>query len=227
MYINILLLLNLHLTKTKSTVNLIKLHSRYRHFMKTSKTDRRIIRSKTLLKNALRELMGRKGFKYITVKEISDISTINRATFYKHYFDVDALLVAVFQEDFHRLLDDHTTGMKVVNKEFISQTILAVSDFLLPMRHAYFDSHHTFMALAQKTIQEMLFDRFISDMEVNRKKQDTLLNIRLKAAMTSCAIHVAVGQWIELSIEKKLERKEVPVEALLEKVLGPITGLIK
>ncbi len=90
-------------------------------------TDRRIIRTKTLLKNALRELMTRKRFKDITIQELSKLSTVNRATFYKHYIDKHALLEDLFQEDLHSLLEERTREMKEINKKFLRQIIIAVS----------------------------------------------------------------------------------------------------
>ncbi len=58
-----------------------------------SKLDPRVIRTRQLLRNALIALITEKGFESITVKEITDRATLNKATFYLHYRDKEDLLV--------------------------------------------------------------------------------------------------------------------------------------
>ena len=55
--------------------------------MAAQKEDRRIRRTKRLLRQALAEIMNEKEFKDITVKEITDRADLNRGTFYFHYPD--------------------------------------------------------------------------------------------------------------------------------------------
>ncbi len=59
------------------------------------KTDRRIRRTKHLLLQALTKLMQEKSIKDITVKELCEISDINRGTFYLHYKDIYDMLEKV------------------------------------------------------------------------------------------------------------------------------------
>jgi len=49
--------------------------------------NRRINRTKTAIYSALVDLIGEKGFKAVTVSDISERADINRGTFYKHYRD--------------------------------------------------------------------------------------------------------------------------------------------
>ncbi len=51
------------------------------------KTDMRVIRTRTLLKNALLELLTENNLDKITVMDICEKSMIHRATFYKHFED--------------------------------------------------------------------------------------------------------------------------------------------
>lgn len=50
--------------------------------------DRRIRRTKRLLKDALAQLMTEKELRKITVQELADRADVHRATFYSHYHDV-------------------------------------------------------------------------------------------------------------------------------------------
>jgi AcrR family transcriptional regulator len=63
-----------------------------------SKTDPRVIRTRALLHNALMELVVERGYEAITIQDITDRATLNRATFYLHYRDKNDLLLDVFDE---------------------------------------------------------------------------------------------------------------------------------
>lgn len=59
---------------------------------KQAKTDPRVLRTRALLMDALMELIPEKGYEAITVKDIAERATLNRATFYLHYRNKDDLL---------------------------------------------------------------------------------------------------------------------------------------
>ena len=61
-------------------------------------TDRRVRKTKKLLRQGLVELMAQKSIQNITVKELCAVCDINRGTFYLHYTDVFALLAAIEAE---------------------------------------------------------------------------------------------------------------------------------
>lgn len=56
--------------------------------MDTKKPDRRTVRTRRALSEALAELLMTKELHRITVQEIADKADVNRVTFYKHYQDV-------------------------------------------------------------------------------------------------------------------------------------------
>ena len=71
-------------------------------------TDRRVRKTKALLRHCLAELMKTKKINEITVKELTDMSDLNRGTFYLHYRDVYDLLEQTekeLMEDFNRALE--------------------------------------------------------------------------------------------------------------------------
>ena len=59
------------------------------------KTDRRVRKTKTQLRNGLAMLMKEKSVGEITVKELVDQVDINRSTFYLHYPDISGLLYEI------------------------------------------------------------------------------------------------------------------------------------
>ena len=57
--------------------------------------DPRIRRTRQLLQGALQSLLLTRSFEEISVQEIAEAATVNRATFYDHYTDKFALLDAL------------------------------------------------------------------------------------------------------------------------------------
>src|SRR5271167_1243047 len=68
-------------------------------------TDPRILRSRRMLMDALVSLLIKKEFEDISVQEIADEATLNRATFYLHYPDKNALLQAMTGARFRDLIE--------------------------------------------------------------------------------------------------------------------------
>src|ERR1700676_5190382 len=67
-------------------------------------TDPRILRSRRMLMEALVKLLSQKEFEDISIQEIADEATLNRATFYLHYPDKNALLQAMTAVRFRDLI---------------------------------------------------------------------------------------------------------------------------
>jgi AcrR family transcriptional regulator len=61
-------------------------------------TDRRVRRTKELLRSALQALILEKGYERITVQDILDRADVGRSTFYAHYRDKDDLLLSGFED---------------------------------------------------------------------------------------------------------------------------------
>ena len=66
--------------------------------------DPRILRSRRMLMEALVRLLTQKEFDDISIQEIADEATLNRATFYLHYPDKNALLQAMTDARFRDLI---------------------------------------------------------------------------------------------------------------------------
>lgn len=76
--------------------------------MIAEKQDRRVKRTKALMRDALMELMDEKPFSEITAKDITAKADLNRATFYLHYNNVFGVLDELENqvvEDFAKMLE--------------------------------------------------------------------------------------------------------------------------
>ena len=91
--------------------------------------DPRILRSRRMLMEALATLLTRKELSDISIQEIADEATLNRATFYLHYPDKNALLQAMTAARFRDLIARR--GLSFSNCDGALRAIaLGVCDYL-------------------------------------------------------------------------------------------------
>src|SRR6516225_4545178 len=96
---------------------------------KAETTDPRILRSRRMLMEALAKLLTQKEFDDISIQEIADEATLNRATFYLHYTDKNALLQAMTDARFRDLIARR--GLSFTNcDEALRAIALGVCDYL-------------------------------------------------------------------------------------------------
>jgi AcrR family transcriptional regulator len=63
-----------------------------------AREDRRVRRTRRLLRGALLALVAEKGYDRVTVQDVLDRADVGRATFYAHFRDKDDLLISGFDE---------------------------------------------------------------------------------------------------------------------------------
>jgi AcrR family transcriptional regulator len=60
--------------------------------------DRRVNRTRRLLKEALTDLILEKGYERVTVRDVLDRADVGRSTFYAHFVDKDDLLMTILAD---------------------------------------------------------------------------------------------------------------------------------
>ena len=66
--------------------------------MNETRPDRRVARTRKALKEALTDLILEKGYEAVTVQDVIDRADVGRSTFYAHFIDKDALLMAILAD---------------------------------------------------------------------------------------------------------------------------------
>jgi AcrR family transcriptional regulator len=98
--------------------------------------------------------MQNKSFDDISVQDITETATVNRATFYDHYTDKYALLDAMVAGGFHKLLDDRKVGFDGTCATAAAPIVRAACDYLV-------EFHSSQDACKKQTAFEPLIDAAI------------------------------------------------------------------
>ena len=123
--------------------------------------DRRVRKTRAVLKQSLIALMKEKSINHITVKELCEKSDINRGTFYLHYRDVFDLFEQVEMEFFNNLkevLDESKkdiVSLKDTHLEPMFRFILDNNAFFLVMLSEHGDLSVT------RQLFKYIYDRVI------------------------------------------------------------------
>lgn len=102
--------------------------------MEENKEDRRVRRTRRLLKQGLAELMQEKEFKNITVKDITDRMDLNRGTFYLHYRDTYDLLEKMENEVLEELQSLIDTYVEPGTPQSLHSVLNPVMDYIVENR---------------------------------------------------------------------------------------------
>jgi AcrR family transcriptional regulator len=158
--------------------------------------DPRIRRTRQLLQGALTTLMQTKGFDEISVQDITDAATVNRATFYDHYTDKFSLLEATVGSGFHMLLHQRNILFDGTCPSAAGAVILAACDYLTQT--------HAGSACPRQSAFEPLIDaamttairRVIENgMSRSHSESNSAVSPEMAAMAASWAIYGAVKQW--------------------------------
>lgn len=157
--------------------------------------DPRIRRTRQLLQDALHNLMQSKAFDEISVQDISEAATVNRATFYDHYTDKYSLLDATIAGGFHRLLHQRNVRFDGTCPSAASAVILATCDYLTQTHSnpAVCNRQSAFEPLVDAALTKAI--RLVLEKGIPVSDQTPLPSAGMIASAASWAIYGAVKQW--------------------------------
>ncbi|MGH2627707.1 MAG: TetR/AcrR family transcriptional regulator [Anaerolineales bacterium] len=162
----------------------------------TNKLDPRVRRTRQLLLRALQDLMAEKPFQSITVGDIAERATVNRATFYAHFDDKYALLEFSVREMFRERLRRELPEIHPFGPRGLETLIQAVCDFVAEMGGHCPPPHGQYEPLMEKQIKAEVSE-ILRLWLAERKPRRTLRGASpdLAAVVASWAIYGAAVQW--------------------------------
>ena len=158
------------------------------------KLDPRVRRTRGLLQDALRKLLEQKEFDRISVQDISEAATLNRATFYAHYADKFALLGEMTRVNFLKLLEQRNVLFDGTCATAFHPIILAVCDYLIELQKSHSFNQHQFDPFVEATIIDQI--RIVLLDGYQRHPAELTVPAEMITATASWAIYGAVKQWV-------------------------------
>ena len=159
------------------------------------RVDPRVKRTRELIVRAFNELVAEKGHTGLTVQEIPERATINRATFYAHFNDqyelFDHVISEAFREELRRRLPD-SSGL---SKENLKALILAACDYLAGLNTACSRTDQQFKPLIEARVQSELCKLLLGWIEASPATESRSANAGIMASVVSWAIFGAGLQW--------------------------------
>lgn len=138
--------------------------------------DKRLIKTKEVLKTALGELMLEKDISKITIKELTQKSGINRGTFYLHYKDIDELLYEVENDLISNFINIEVPNVPLDTYSIILYRLMKMLEYVKKEKLLFrvLTSHHGDIVFLQK-IRQTLLDEFMSPfIATNEYNEDSL-----------------------------------------------------
>jgi len=120
------------------------------------RVDPRVNRTRKLLEQAFLELMSEKGFQDITIQDITERATVNRATFYAHFEDKYDLLDSFIRRQFHEVLAEKVPLAPGHTIERLRQIIVTVMEYLTQIHRQCVRPDHQVEPMFESAVQEEL-----------------------------------------------------------------------
>ena len=159
--------------------------------------DPRTRRTRQLLMQAFADLLAEKSFESLTVQEITERATVNRATFYAHFEDKYVLLDAAFADSFQQTIQRKLppgSGFIPMNLRLL---IEGVCEYLEQMQaHCARSIGTQFDSLVERQVKKQLDEILLSWLAKPAGGQfDGQTQAELQATVTSWAIYGAALHW--------------------------------
>jgi AcrR family transcriptional regulator len=187
--------------------------------------DPRIKRTRQLLQDGLRRLLRRRPLDEILVQEITEESTVNRATFYDHYGDKFDLFNAMIAADFRKLLDQRNVHFDGTCSSGLAAIVYAVSDYLQQLHREQVQCTRPASTgpLVDAAVTLAVRDVLLEGLK--NERSSPLLPCEVVASMVSGAIYWAVKEWMHRT---NWQADEVAMQAVVQQsqqLIGRCTGL--
>ncbi|MGC5772707.1 TetR/AcrR family transcriptional regulator [Paenibacillus pabuli] len=161
--------------------------------------DPRVMRTRQLIRDSFRDLLQKKGFDAMTIKDIAQKATINRATFYAHYEDKYALLEEITEHFFLGMIPEEVIHADEFTDEICNHLILLTHQYIVDFyRNCRMDSK-SIASLVDEKIKRML--QQIIENIFSKGEQHLLPNAqhsKIISAMTGSAIYGAAHSWLNV-----------------------------
>jgi len=190
--------------------------------MRPAGTDRRSMRTRALLTEALAELMRVQRYESISVQQITERANVGRSTFYAHFMDKDDLLAAAVRRMVGGLETDAPGP-----RNTLSPSIGLFHHVRDHAQHYLMLSRGRHLTLFLDALQRALTEMFAARLTPRLPTEGSpVVPVPLLAAMVAGMLITAMRTWVESGMEATIEEVNrcysVTAESALRAGLRPV-----
>lgn len=164
--------------------------------LEVKSTDPRVKRTRKLLQQALIELLQEKNFSGISILDITERATVNRATFYAHFPDKYALLDVMLREQFQQMITGQLPHEPRWEEANVRILIRASCEFLSGVHQLCKPSDkHLDLLVAQAVQQEIAHVLLDWLKQVRGLKTSPRVRLKTVVSAMSWVIFGTVAEW--------------------------------
>lgn len=192
-----------------------------------NENDPRVKRTRQLLLQAFMALLEEKhNIHSISVQDIAERATVNRATFYAHFEDKYALVESLMRTKFHRSLESQLLAASVLQMNTLHVLIVGVFDFLAAFRRYLKPADKQFEPLIEIALQKELYEVLLNWLNQIPSSVPDLQEARETMALViSWAIFGPAVQWSRGEQTRSAEEMADHVLTIVVAGLSPIIAL--
>jgi AcrR family transcriptional regulator len=181
------------------------------------RVDPRVRRTRKLLQAALLELLQEKSFASISIQEIAERATVNRATFYTHFADKYALADSIIREQFMQAIVARLPSAPGWSRSSLRILIRAVFDFLSEFQSHCKPTDRQFDPLMERAVQQELTHLLLDWLRRASDGMDLRERVRPEtlAAVMSWAMFGTAAEWSQQERRPSAEEMTEQVAQIL------------
>ncbi|MBB6734353.1 TetR/AcrR family transcriptional regulator [Cohnella zeiphila] len=191
--------------------------------MPVNPNDPRVKRTRQLLMQSFMELLEQKKNIYsISIQDIAEQATVNRATFYAHFEDKYAFLESWMREKFQRKIRESLPSAAISDMGSLRTLILAVFDFLARTREYMKPGDSQFEPLFEIATQKELHQLLLQWLGEEPNASVSRETIEATALVVSWGIFGSAVQWSRSPQNRSAEAMVRDVLAVVAASLAPV-----
>ncbi len=179
--------------------------------------DPRVRRTRKLLQGALRSLITETRYSSITVQDISERATVNRATFYAHYIDKNDLAISLFKTNLHESLQKRVPWKSSFNPKNLTEYAIGVFEYLADINDQCPGTAADMQNIIGATLQAEIYDMLDGWYSHSNSSATRFREVSSAAVVTvlSWSIYGGASRWA-------CSKEREPVEKVCREIIGLI-----
>lgn len=179
-----------------------------------NKNESKYYNTALLMNQALIELLNKKDYEYITIKEICKKAGVNRSTFYLHYDNIQDLLLEsienINKKFLASFLENHNTILNKIQNDDKNTLILITPEYLFPYLNFIKDNKVVYQVSAKHPIIMQSLKKY------NLLKENILFPIFRRFSITEKerqyfsayyinGVYAIIDEWIKNNCQDEIE----------------------